>query len=350
MKRILHVANFNSLRLKGCFQCGFPIKISTGLIKNGYEVVNYPDRDLCRMFGLGHMNWLGRKRLNQHLIKFCKVIRPDAILFGHADTIENETIEEIKKMFPNIPMMQWNCDSIKEGEFDRNIKALEKKLPYMDVTMISTGDKKQLNRFQRDGKIVAHLPNMVDRAVETGETHKQESLPYDVFFCATTEKRQFCGEKVELESIMDKAWKKVPEIKWLLAGIKDAPLLNGYEYLDAFKKAAMGFNISRNNNIYLYSSDRIAHIMGNGQMAVVDRRCGFEDILGKDSAGFYTEEEEFFDLLSFYKQNPQARMKIAKNGYEAYYREFNNDYVTKYMADLLFGNFKQAERDWQITL
>ena len=55
MKNIVHISNFNLMRLKGCFQNGFPIKISNGLIRNGYAVLNYPDRDLCRMFGFGHM-------------------------------------------------------------------------------------------------------------------------------------------------------------------------------------------------------------------------------------------------------------------------------------------------------
>ena len=68
MKKIIHVSNFNLIRLKGCFQVGFPFKISNGLIRNGYSVLNYPDRDLCRMFGFGHMNFIGRNRLNKHLL------------------------------------------------------------------------------------------------------------------------------------------------------------------------------------------------------------------------------------------------------------------------------------------
>ena len=44
MKKIIHVSNFNLIRLKGCFQVGFPFKISNGLIRNGYSVLNYPDR------------------------------------------------------------------------------------------------------------------------------------------------------------------------------------------------------------------------------------------------------------------------------------------------------------------
>lgn len=350
MKRILHVANFNSLRLKGCFQCGFPVKISNGLIKNGYEVINYADRDLCRMFGFGHMNQLGRYRLNKHLINFCKTVKPDAILIGHADTIKNETLAEIKNIFPSVPIMQWNCDSILPGRNDRNIHALKQRLPLVDFTMISTADEEQLKQLQQEGKPVAYLPNMVDKAIETGMVFSKENTEYDVMLTATTKKRQFCGKDVKLVDIIDEAEKQINGLKWLLGGIKGLPTLNGCEYLEAFQKSAMGFNLSRYNDIYLYTSDRLAHIMGNGQLALIDRRTGFEEILGKNAAGFYTSEEEFYDLLKHYKNNPQSRMKTAEKGYQVYHSEFNNVFVTRFMADLLFGNFKNPEKPWQIVI
>lgn len=148
MTRILHIANFNSLRLKGCFQCGFPVKITSGLIKNGFEVINYADRDLCRMFGFGHMNALGRWRLNKHLLEFCRTTRPDAILLGHANTVENETILKIRKTLPGIKVMQWNCDAV-TPESKRNINALNERLEVVDLTMISTGDKKNAQHVQK---------------------------------------------------------------------------------------------------------------------------------------------------------------------------------------------------------
>ncbi len=349
MKRILHIANFNSLRLKGCFQCGFPIKISYGLIKNGYEVINYADRDLCRMFGFGHMNWLGRKKLNNHLVNFAKVVNPDAILIGHADTITNDSLFAIKEMFPHAPIMQWNCDPIYEG-CNRNIKAITKRLEVVDSTVISTADKSQLEAFRFEGKPIGHMPNMVDKAIETGTTFAQENLDYDVFYAATTPKREFCGKQTIVEEIIDNSFDKIPDIKWLLAGLKEKPTLNGFEYLNAFRQSAMGLSLSRRNDVYLYASDRLAHIMGNGQMALIDKRGGFEDILGKETAGYYSTPDEFYDQIKFFKQNPQARMKVAKNGYDAYYREFNNELVTKYMADILFGTFKGPQRDWQIVV
>ena len=151
MKKIIHVSNFNLIRLKGCFQGGFPFKISNGLIRNGYSVLNYPDRDLCRMFGFGHMNFIGRNRLNKHLINFCKVTEPDAILIGHADLISNETLFEIKRLFPALKIMQWSCDWIVPGYAERNIKAVSSRLEAVDMTLISTGDRNLLQQFKRPG-------------------------------------------------------------------------------------------------------------------------------------------------------------------------------------------------------
>ena len=158
MKKIIHVSNFNLIRLKGCFQVGFPFKISNGLIRNGYSVLNYPDRDLCRMFGFGHMNFIGRNRLNKHLINFCKVTEPDAILIGHADLISNETLFEIKRLFPALKIMQWSCDWIVPGYAERNIKAVSSRLEAVDMTLISTGDRNLLQQFKRPGKAVGYLP------------------------------------------------------------------------------------------------------------------------------------------------------------------------------------------------
>lgn len=92
--------------------------------------------------------------------------RPDAILLGHANTVENETILKIRKTLPGIKVMQWNCDAV-TPESKRNVNALNERLEVVDLTMISTGDKKMLNMFKKDGKPVAYLPNMADAAIET---------------------------------------------------------------------------------------------------------------------------------------------------------------------------------------
>ena len=350
MKNIVHISNFNLMRLKGCFQNGFPIKISNGLIRNGYAVLNYPDRDLCRMFGFGHMNFWGKRKLNSHLAEYCRIVRPDALLIGHADLIEKETLLKIKEMFPHLRIMQWSCDWIVPGYAERNIKALNKYLDVVDVLMISTGDKQLLKQFKRPGNKVAYLPNMADASIETGKAFEASELPADIMLCANTGMRQFCGKDREVEKIVDESLERVPDLKWLLAGIKGCKSLNGYEYIDHLKNAAMGLNLSRLNNIYLYSSDRLAHIMASGQLAFIDRRNGFTDLFQEDEAAFYSEEDEFYDKLRYFKENPSQRMQTAQKGWHKIHSEFNERIVTKFMADLMFDKFENEGKPWQILL
>jgi len=350
MKKIIHVSNFNLLRLKGCFQAGFPFKISNGLIRCGYSVLNYPDRDLCRMFGFGHMNFIGQNRLNKHLINYCRMTEPDAIVIGHADLIHTETLLEIKKLFPQIKIMQWSCDWIVPGYAERNIKALTSRLDAVDLTMVTTGDKELLKQFQRPGKIVGYLPNIADSSLETGCAFASETLPCDIMLCTNTGKRQFCGKDVEVEEIIDESLRRIPDLKWKLAGIKKAPALNGYAYIKALGESAMGFNLSRLNDIYLYSSDRMVHAMANGQLAFLDKRNGFQDLFGEDEAVFYETPDEFYDKLAFYKNNPQARMKIAAAGHRKIHQEYSHVKVCRYMADLLFGKQPQHLLPWQILV
>ncbi len=111
----------------------------------------------------------------------------------------------------------------------------------------------------------------------------------------------------------------------------------------------MGFNLSRLNDIYLYSSDRLVHMMANGQLALIDKRNGFQDLFSDDEAVFYESADEFYDKINFYKRNPSARMKIAAAGYKKIHTEYSNTVITKYMADLLFGQ-PTGDKVWQILL
>ena len=350
MKKIIHISNFNLIRLKGCFQVGFPFKISNGLTRNGYAVFNYPDRDLCRMFGFGHQNWFAKRKLNQHLLEYCRVMEPDALFIGHADLIEEETILKIKDIFPALKILQWSCDWIVPPYAERNINAVKSKLNVADVNLISTGDKKLLQQFKTATNRVGYVPNMADDALETGRAFAQSELPYDIMLCANTGRRQFCGQDQEVEDIINNSMAQVENLRWKLAGLKGFPALNGFEYIRALGQSAMGLNLSRVNDVYLYSSDRLIHSLANGQLVFLDKRNGFQDIFSADEAVFYETAEEFYDKLRYYKEHPQERMKIAAQGHQKAHSEFSNVAVTKYMADVLFDEDYKPQKPWQIII
>ena len=108
----------------------------------------------------------------------------------------------------------------------------------------------------------------------------------------------------------------------------------------------MGLNLSRINDTYLYTSDRLAHIMGNGQLAFVDSRVGYQDIFDATEMVFYTEPQELYEKITFYKTHTKERMNIAQRGWEKYHRLFNEKVIAKYVTDLLFDTFHSEDYPW----
>ncbi|MBP5215380.1 MAG: glycosyltransferase [Alphaproteobacteria bacterium] len=349
MKTILHLANFNLLRLKGCFQNSYPFKITNGLTRNGYAVINYSDRDICRMLGFGSMNFLGKKRSQKHFLNYCRVVKPDALFMGHADTIEAETLYKLKEMLPEIKILQWTCDWVAPGYAQRNIEALQRNKEIVDAFFVTTGDKNQLAQFKTANNKVCYLPNFVDETLETYKAFENSNPEYDLFYSATPGIRQFCGQDIDNEKLVEEISAKVQDLKWLLAGIKGAPKLAGADYIAAFSKAGMGLSLSRVNDVYLYSSDRMVHIMGNGELCFLDKRTGFGDLFADDEIAFYATPEELYEKINKYRTDVEERQKIAENGWRKIQAEYNEKIITKYMADVLFEN-KTDKKDWQIML
>lgn len=355
MAKVLHVSDFHLLRLKTCCFSQISFKLTNGLIRNGHFVVNYPDRDLCRTFGFGHMNFWGKKKLQEHFINYCRFFKPDVLLIGHVDTIETETFLKVREELPDLRVVQRNVDWINvESENPtvielgrHNVANINRRLPAVDVTLITTADKTLLSQFKQDGKKVGFLPNPVDKTVETARCFEHEDLPYDVMFCAGKNSlRQFCGQDVKSEEIARRITEHVSGLHPLFAGLLGTPLLHANDYQDALATAAMGLNLSRINDTYLYTSDRLAHIMGNGQLAFVDSRVGYQDLFDKDEMAFYTEPADLYEQITYYKKNPKARMKVAQKGWEKYHRLFNEQVIAKYVMDLAMDTFNAEDYPW----
>lgn len=360
--KILHVANFNLLRTNGCSQNSMQKKITNGLIRAGHQVVTFSDRDLCRMMGItGSMNFWGRKKVNDYLIKFCKEIRPDVIFLGHADTIETDTLLEIKKMMPHIKILDWNVDWISScktatprfnADASFNVKKLLNKAPASDVILVTTADKEALKQLKTKTNVVGFFPNIVDKSIETGRVFEHETLPYDFFFAATPRlPREFCGEFKSVDEIAEQIQMHVPDLKPLFAGVGGNPKVHACDYQQSCEKCAMGFSLSHINSVYLYQSDRIAHFMGNGLLAFVDTAAGYRDFFTDDEIAFYATPDELYQKIAYYKAHPTERMRIARAGHDKYVSLFNEVTVARYMMDVLMtGTADKNQYPWAVLV
>ena len=175
---------------------------------------------------------------------------------------------------------------------------------------------------------------------------RKTKLTYDLI-CAINPKiiREFCGTFEPTTDIIKKIGEHTKELKVLFPQVV-GDKLDGANYQSTLEDCAMGVNLSRVNSDYLYSSDRMAHLMGNGILAFVDKATGFSDLFSDDEIAFYQTEEELYDKIKFYHKNSDARKKVAENGWVKYHKLFNEILIAKYVIEVMFGGFKKENYPW----
>ena len=87
---------------------------------------------------------------------------PDILILGHADLIKIETLEYIKKNYPNIKMCQWFLDRM-DSDWISNKKRFLDKIEMMDISFCTT-EPKSLNINEKHK--VLFMPNPVDESFE----------------------------------------------------------------------------------------------------------------------------------------------------------------------------------------
>lgn len=343
MARILHVANFGR-KASGAFHHSVEYKLSNGLTRNGHHVVNVSDRDLARMGSwLGHRQF-GVAAANKEFRSLCRNMEPELLLLGHADVIEAATIADLRRELPAMRVAQWNVDALFTPA---NITRIASKLEVVDATLVSTAGA-VLGTLARPGKVLGYLPNPVDFSVESGACHEKRDLPFDLFFaCGDAAKRRWtCGEAWLPSDLRARIEGAIPGLRALTPGLNGQPSLVGARYQRALESAAIGLNLSQRNDYYLYSSDRLAQLCGNGLAVLIDRATGFDALFGEDEFAFFAGVDEMVERIRHLKGDAPARQALAGKGRTRYHALFNERVIAKYMVDAAFGTIREADFPW----
>lgn len=346
-KRIIHCTNFNLIKRTGAYMNIAPYKISHGLIRNGHNVLDFSDRDLLKTFSVfGKLKQFGQKPFNELFYRYCVDTNPDGIILGHADTLTPKTLERIRKALPNTKVLQWNVDCINPDIYPSNIDHINSKIDLVDYTIITTAEKRLLQQFDTKKHKVGFMPNPTDKSIESGRAFEIRNPEWDLVFPASQKSiREFAGQLIPVSEMVKRISQNIDMNKVLFPRVLSGSLI-GSEYQRVFSNAAMGLNINRCNHDYLYSSDRMAHLMGNGALALIDERTGFGDLFGKDEIAFYKDEDELYRKINYYRNNPEERMAVAKKGWQKYHELFNETLIAKYITDLMFDEFDANNFPW----
>jgi hypothetical protein len=138
----------------------------------------------------------------------------------------------------------------------------------------------------------------------------------------------------------------LPGLRLRLAGMSGAPHLAGAPYQAALGQCALGLNASRRNDMPLYSSDRLAQMIGSGQVALVDRAAGYNQLFSDNEMGFFASVEELVALIRGLLADRGRRQRIAAAGRARYHALFNETVVARYIVEVAFGTHDPGRYEW----
>jgi len=307
-------------------------KIENGLIRLGHDVEGISDRDI-----LSYSSKIkGKNLLNKIFLEKTLYYRPDLVLMGHVNTIEDETFDIIKNTCKNIIFSQWYEDNltINGPDFQKNFNNLKTNFKYIDNFFISTHPD---DVSKKNNRIRYHfLPTPVDRNIEKLSIYNSNDFIYDVFFAMSHGVNRGIiksGKKDERESFIKELIDLNKDIKFDIYGYKDRNPVWSESFYSAISRSSMAVNLNRGKPKKYSSSNRIGSLIGNGLLTFIDYKKKFNHFFNSNEIIFYHDKYDLSDKINFYKRNSNLAKKIAQKGQEKYFRLFNEIEVSKYIIN-----------------
>ena len=344
--KLIHVTNFNE-RFNGRLHYNTGRRLNNGFIRLGHNVMTISDRDIIH----SNKNLLdvnGKKKLQKYLLDSLKNFKADAIILGHADSVTNETLAEIKDKNKNLKICQWFLDPIgKEGpDHFKNTSRIFDKEKFIDTSFLTTDPSvlsKKLNKS-------FYIPNPSDKSFEVLKAYEKKN-ENDLFFAMShgVHRGQLkSGKSDDRESFINRLIKKNKDIIFDIYGMNKAQPVWGDDFLRKISKSSMGLNLSRGVPVKYYSSDRLAQLMGNGLLTFIDKKTFLGDFLNNNQAIFYDNIEDLSYKINKFKKDYKDRRRIAKNGRDIYLKKFNSTLVADFILSKTFDYKSKNKFIWSI--
>lgn len=341
------IAGNGNLKHRGARYYDQGLKLANGLIRTGHHVFFFSDRD--QIYSLSQFTTPGIfgttthkiKHVSRYFLDICRHFKPDLIICVHADLIAVEALLEARAILPQVKIAQFNVDIIFNEHNAHNIAT---KLPGVDTTFITTAGR-GLQKFSRPGKRVAYIPNIVDSSMEWPKCWEHSDQPHDVFWALRALRGSVKGDR----RIDYPLYLEDNHVNIDYYGMNGKPLLYDARYFEAIAQAKMGINISQiwtkgnyekasNEDLYLYSSDRLAHYLGSGLLTFITRDHKLEELFFPDKeAVYFDSKEELLEKIRYFQSHDAARQSIAHAGWEKAHKHYNERVIARYLIEATFA-------------
>lgn len=339
--KIVHCANF-SYPKNGEVYYSTDAKITHGFIQNGHMVYDFSYRDQAKLHRFLGFKKKSIEQMNLDLVETCRNIKPDVLSLAKSELISVKTLKTIKKLFPQIKILQWFVDWL---EYEK--KDFFEKMNYIDTFFQTSAEKLESLSDEHPDTICSFMPNIADPAFEHDLNLEKK---YDIIYIA----RDYKEDNRYKFAVLLKAFCDKNHLSLKLFASLGQPPIFGNAYYDVIAQSKIAINFNRTDHVdrvnekkFMGSSDRMNHMMGTGTCLFSPRIPGL-DLLYKDQ-----EDLVYFDsfndcgekLLHYLKNGEYER--IAQQGRKKVFEVSNAKRVTKYMLETLFQVPYTEKYEWE---
>ncbi|HXT06217.1 MAG TPA: glycosyltransferase [Roseiarcus sp.] len=315
-------------------------KLANGFARNGHSVLFFSDRDVARAGTIFRSSRAGRPVANAKFLEAVANYAPQAIVFAHACLISTDTLAQAKAARSRPRLAQVCVDPL----FRKlNVEFLTDRARVTDATFVTTGGA-ALKRFSSPSNVSAFIPNPVDASVEEARNFERDDLGFDVFFAANAG-----GDRIDdARRATPRLMAATPGLACSFHGFDGAPGLYGAAYFERLAQARMGLNLNSDRaetaavrapaeELYLYSSDRIAQLLGCGLLTMSFRVNAMMELFeeGREMA-FADDPEGMREAALRFKRDEAERRRIAEAGWRKAHAAFNERWVAAFIEEALF--------------
>ena len=343
-RRILLVANFGRRRRQAVFY-NVECKLQAGLVRNGHHVLTFSERDVSKESSPMQMSARlgGRRRMCRNLLETAAHYRPHVVILGHVDLLDQETLHALRRLSGAARIAQFNVDSLYNTGAMRHFA---RRLPWVDLSFITTGDISGAPWAGDARSPVHYLPNPVDASIDTGRVDEvpREKLAFDGQF--------FGNEHGNREEQLNDLRTRLPQEYRLNCGggLFGTPTLRSVEYLEAIQSAASTPNLAQDDRLpvqFLYASDRIAQILGNGVLAFTASGASLRTIYDDGVVECGSREELGAAMMRLWKDDTERR-RLAGRGWRIAHERTACDRVARYMVETCLGERLSEVYGWPV--
>ncbi|MDD2454825.1 MAG: glycosyltransferase [Kiritimatiellae bacterium] len=334
--RILMVDNMQ-IRQYGNLKMGPGRKLVCGAIRNNCRLAEFSDRDIARYLAPLNIRKIGGYLANKKLIQTAKNFKPDILFIAHCDYIRNWALAEIRAALPKIRMAHFNIDPI---WMDWHVRQIQERMHSTDAIFVTTGGE-TLKQFCTGKNVVAYMPNPSDPSMEIEDNSLKKDFTHDLLFTG----KEIVGDDRN-DFIRQIEHDLTGRLRFGVFGMFNHPPVWGANYEKVLSESKMALNLNRKEGWPLYSSDRIAHLMGNGILTFLSDRGNMQKFFTDREAVFFHGLDDLKEKIFHYHSNDAERRAVAAAGRTRYHKLFNGSRTLKFMVETLLGETYSEAYEW----